>query len=241
MYRIQQRLSVPKANEVLLMLDSKIFQLADEFIQLQFHERSEQLANDLKMTAYEMIKHGMQSSGPHITAAHAHCVRDIELRALIVWQNLRKVLVHGGIPRSETLADDLKEAVSKYADAIFAESNSQLQRLVDKIGINYRPSLKEALDRALRKVNAEIELFVLESTTRKEAQTVQFSPGLVFNAPVGAVLTGPTATANVYQTMTQSDRDALLTAVDLLKRGLANVDQLPAHPKPEIIELVEEA
>jgi len=223
------------------MLDPKIIELADTMIQLQFHELTEQLAHDLEMTADEMTAHGMGTSGPHVKAAHGHCARNIELRALIVWHNLQRVLSHAGVLPSETLADELKEAVSKYADAIFTEPHSRMERLVDRIGSSYRPSLKDPHERALRKVHAEIDLYVLELNRRKESQSVQSNAGLVFNAPVGAVLTGPNATANVFQTITQQDRDALLTAVDLLKKGLVSVEQLPAHPKEEIVELVEEA
>ena len=79
------------------MLDSKVTELADKMIQLQFHERTEQLDRDLQRTADEMRMNGMGTSGPHITAVHAHCARNVELRALIVWQNLLRVLSQAGV------------------------------------------------------------------------------------------------------------------------------------------------
>jgi hypothetical protein len=131
------------------MLTPKVIELADKMIQLQFHELTEQLAHDLKMTADQMTAHGMGTSGPHIKAAHGHCARNVELRALVVWNNLRRVLSSTGDLQSETLADDLKKVVSKYADAIFEEPNTRLQRLVDRIRSGYRPSLNDAHERAL--------------------------------------------------------------------------------------------
>jgi hypothetical protein len=37
------------------------------------------------------------------------------------------------------------------------------------------------------------------------------------------------------------DREALLSALSLARKALASVDRLPAHPKEEIVELVDEA
>jgi hypothetical protein len=62
-----------------------------------------------------------------------------------------------------------------------------------------------------------------------------------FYSPVGAVQTGPSATANVVQTINPSDKETLLKALETVKRGLVDIDALPAHPKKEIIELVDEA
>jgi hypothetical protein len=50
-----------------------------------------------------------------------------------------------------------------------------------------------------------------------------------------------TLSAQVFQNVTPQDREALLAAVELIKKGLATVDGLPAHLKDEIVELVDEA
>src|SRR5437773_4385424 len=111
------------------MLDPEITKLADELIQIQFHERTQQLGRDLQRISDEMIKHGMTTSSPHVKAVYDVCARDVELRALIAWQNLQRVLSHAGVVLSEPLASDLKESYSKYADAILTEPKSHLDRL----------------------------------------------------------------------------------------------------------------
>src|SRR5262249_10253804 len=62
-----------------------------------------------------------------------------------------------------------------------------------------------------------------------------------FYSSVGAVQTGPSATANVVQTINPSDKETLLKALETVKQGLVDIDALPSHPKKEIIELVDEA
>lgn len=221
------------------MLDTTITELADRMIQLQFHERTKQLDHDILLAQNDASTRGLGTSSAVIELVYNLCARDIELRALIVWQNLVRVFSQSGAQLSEMLATDLKQAVSRYNEAIFAEPHSRLEKLVDNIRIGYRPSLTETRSRALDKVNAEIDLFVLGLNRGNESQSSQ--SGYVFNGPVGAVLTGPNSNANVFQTITQQDREALLAAVDLLKKGLASVDRLPAHPKEDIVELVQEA
>jgi hypothetical protein len=177
------------------MLEPKITELTDTLIQLQFRERTKQLEHDILLAQNDAAMRGLGTSSGVIEVVYNLCVRDIEPRALIVWQNLLRVLSQAGVQPSETLANELKQAVFRYAEAIFAEPHSRLDRLVQNIGGSYRPSLTDARERALDKVNAEIDLFVLGLNRRKEFQSSQ--SGFVFNASVGAVLTGPSATANV--------------------------------------------
>ena len=186
------------------MLDPKITELADRIIQLQFHERTKQLGHDIVLVQNDAAMRGMGTSSAVTELVYNLCAHDIDLRALIVWQNLLRVLSQAGVQLSETLTTDLKQAVSAYEEALFTEPHSRLAKIIDNIGIDYRPSLTDARSRALHKVNAEIDLFVLGLNRRNESQSSQ-SP-FVFNGPVGAVLTGPDATANVFQTITREDR-----------------------------------
>ena len=170
-----------------------------------------------------------------------HCSRAIELRALIVWQNLSKVLSRAGVVPSETLADDLKQEVSKYANAIYTDPLYSFEHVVQRVGIGTAQSLTEARDAALAKVYAEIDLFVLGLRSQREAEESGSAPTFHFHSPVGAVQTGPNASAQVFQNISPQDREALLGAIEAVRKSLADIDGLPAHPKEEIVELVEEA
>ena len=45
----------------------------------------------------------------------------------------------------------------------------------------------------------------------------------------------------MIQTINPSEKETLLKALETVKQGLVDIDALPAHPKNEIIELVDEA
>ena len=226
------------------MLDPKITQLTDRMTRVQFEERQEQLRRDIELAQNEMSAHGLGRSGALVQRVHELCAHDIEIRALIVWQNLARVLSNVGISPSETLADDLKKHVSRYLDSIYSYPYECLQRIVRLIGIGAASSLTDARDRAVTKVNAEIDLFVLSLLRRAEAKEQQpGSPQPIFNiySPLGSIQTGPSATANVVMNLSSQDREVLIEALELVKRGLSVVKDLPGHPKEEVLDLVEEA
>jgi len=223
------------------MLEMKVTELAGRFIRLQFDERNKQLANEIARTQSDAAARGMGRSGAVVQLVYEHCARDMELRALIVWQNVSKVLSRSGVFLSDTLADDLKNEVAKYAEAIYLEPHNRYQDVVRNVGIGTAQPLTDARDKALAKVNAEIDLFVLGLQRQEEAKENRSAPIFHFHSPVGAVQTGPNASAQVFQNVSTQDREALLGAIDSLRQSLAGIETLPAHPKEEIVELVEEA
>lgn len=224
------------------MLDPKVTQLVERFISLQFEERTKQLGQDISKSQNDAAIKGMGRSSVVVQLVYDHCARDIELRTLIVWQNLCKILSRAGFVLTDTLADDLKREVTKYADRIYLEPDKRYQDVVRTVGLRTTAqTLMNARDNALAKVSAEIDLFVLGLRRQQEAKETQCAPIFHFHSPVGTVQTGPNASAQVFQNMSTQDRELLLEAIVGLRQALDGIDRLPAHPKEEIIELVEEA
>ena len=223
------------------MLDSTIIELASRMTRIQFVERTEQLRRDIEIAQNRLTMDGLGRSGALVEAVYDLCARDIELRAQIVWQNVLQVLSQAGIVSSEILADELKQEVLKYAEAIYLDPYNRLQEVVRNVGIGTAQPLTDTRDRALAKVNNAIDLFVVGLQRQEEAKKNQSAAVFNFYSPVGAVQTGASAVAHVVQNLSSQDREALLRALDLVKQSLEAVDNLPGSPKQEIIELVLEA
>lgn len=226
------------------MLDPKVIELVDRMVRVQFEERREQLQREIILVQNQATMHGAGRSGRVMVQVTDLCAHDIEIRTLIVWQTLRRVISETGIVPSEAVAQDLKDLVTSYRSAITAVPSELVNRVVTNIGIRSEQSLDNALDKAMRKVTSEIDLFVLSLLRRAEAKDQQAgSPQPVFNiySPVGGIQTGPSATANVVQTLAPQDKEALIKALDLVRAALSDVDDLPANPKGDVIELVAEA
>lgn len=152
------------------MLDPKVTELADRMTRVQFEKRREQLQRDIEKTQNKMTKDGLGRSGALVQAVYDLCARDIERRAEIVWENISRVLSEAEVKPSETLADELKQEVLEYANAIYAEPYNCFQETVRNVGIGIAQPLTHARDRALAEVNAKIDLYVLSLTRRTKVQ-----------------------------------------------------------------------
>jgi len=221
------------------MIEQKVTELAGRMIRVQFDERQDQIQRDIELVQSKMAARGLGRSGAVIQAVYDLCARDVELRALIVWQNLAMVLSKAGVFPSGTLAKDLKQVVWEYLPSIYSYPSQCLQNVTNLIGMSPARSLTEARDKAVAKVNTQIDLFVLQAVA-KEKPGDSSQPIFNFYSPVGAIQTGQGATATIVQMLSPQDREALRDALDRVKQGLADVDKLPGYEKDEVLDLIEE-
>jgi hypothetical protein len=221
------------------MLDPILVELVDRMVRVQFKERETQLGREILQEKYRSAKSGGPSS---VTVERVYdlCGHDIEIRTLIVWQNLLRVLSQAGVVASETLAQDLKEVVQSYRAPIYDYPDESLQKVASSTSFTSRRTLTDAWDRAVTKVETEIDLFVLSLRRASKDQQLGSPPPVFHISSVGAIQTGPNATASIVMNIGAEDREVLLRALDLVKGGLAGVESLPAHLRAEIIDLVDE-
>jgi hypothetical protein len=223
------------------MLDPKVIELVDRMVRVQFEERETQLGREILQEKYREAKSGGPSSVT-VDRVYDLCSHDIGIRTQIVWQNLVRVLSQTGIVASETLGEELKTVVRSYHSSIYNHPFQSLQAA----STNFAPRrpLTDAWERAVMKIEAEIDFFVLSLLRHAEAKGQQPGspqPVFHFHSPVGAIQTGPGATANVVQNLAAQDKEALRRALDLVRDALSDVDDFPGNPKAEIVELVAEA
>ena len=151
------------------MLDSKITELARTMIEVQFEERRKHLAREIELVHNEMAMRGLGRSGAALSQVSELCAREVESSALIVWEVLARILSTAVVPPPETLAQDLKAEVEVYLRPVLEELNKIVARNADLINVGQVPSLSDARDHALRKIGAEIDLFVLSRQCAPES------------------------------------------------------------------------
>jgi hypothetical protein len=224
------------------MLNPEIMKLADPIIQVQFDERVEQLNKDIRRVQSEFAFRGLGRSTALVNQVYEFCFKDVEYRAFIVWKALQRALSTKDVAPSKSLADDLKEQLRAYSSLIYNYPAGRLQTATQNAGFASEP-LNNALDRAYKKVFTEIDFFVLDLVRRADAVKKQGDGQPIFyiNSPVGAIQTGPSATASFIMNIDAHDQGVLAGALDLLKEALVGVDDLPSSPKEEVIDLIEEA
>ncbi|MFH1884360.1 MAG: hypothetical protein ABIL62_16815 [Planctomycetota bacterium] len=164
---------------------------------------------------------------------------------VLQWQNLFRVLQIFRMQFTEVLAADLKEVLKNYidrnADEIF-DIMSRETRLGS--GTNIKFDLHGVKHHVLEKVGIEIDLYMdslVQGLTVEEEGAKLTQSKYNFYGPVGAVQTGPGASANVVQNLSTEDKDALMNALDEIKESLKKVEDIATSEKEEIIEIVQES
>lgn len=182
------------------MLDSKVTELARTMILVQFDERRKHLRREIEQVHNEMSARGMGRSGAILTRIHELCAREVEIRAWIVWRVFARVLSSRGVDLSETLARDLKAEVEAYLPPDLTELNQIVAKAANHVRVGLLPPLSDARNHLLRKIGAEIDLFVLSLERRAEVvegQTAPPQPVVNVYSPVSVVQTGAGSTENV--------------------------------------------
>lgn len=226
------------------MLDPKVTELARTMIQVQFDERRKQLQRDIELIHNDIAERGMGRSGVTFSRVYELCAHEVEVRAFIIWQVLFRVLSTVGAFPSEELSRELKAELEAYLPADLPELTQILERNAEFVQLRSIPSFADARNHALKKVDAEIDLFAHSIQSRAPGQKGKADPSPVvqhFYSPVGVVQTGSGAVASVAQTFTAQDREGLIRALGLVSQSLAAIGELASYPKEEVQELVREA
>lgn len=224
------------------MLDTQVTELADRLIQAEFAERRRILEREISMLGSQFNARGTYHSSMHIDAVAEACKREISIRGRIVLQVYIRVLSQLCIPPYEGIAQDLKQKVE-----YFVPYHTDYSRHVDQLASSMRmmdrlpfTNLAEARDQAIKRIGAEIDLFALsqkKQTEERQSGTSTYN----FYSTVGAFQTGAGSVANVIQSMSPDDREALSKALNLLRNELSTKDHLFNVNKQEILDLVDES
>jgi hypothetical protein len=142
------------------MLDPIITELADRVIKLKFRDQRKKLQHEILLTQNDAAMKGMGNSSALVELVYDHCVRDVELRASIVWETLKQVLLEWGVELSDTLSADLRNEVLKYQESIVFDASLSLDTVAKNAGFQSKP-LSGALEHALAKAHADIDLFII--------------------------------------------------------------------------------
>ncbi len=93
----------------------------------------------------------------------------------------------------------------------------------------------KAIDHARMRASSEVDLYVAELARAARAEG---GPGVVVHGPVGAIQTGPHATANVAMTIDTSTREELGQVLSELTEQLQTLGQDQPFSTAEVGELV---
>ena len=222
----------------------KLHDIARSMIETQFVESEKRLQQDINDMKGRMSARGLLHSSITSKQIHDLCNREIETRAFIVWRSYQKV-VFSGLDTLTGLAEELRAKVNEYVSQETPKLIQEAQRINKLIGMGPDQQVEQAKEHALKKVFAEIDLFVHTLENRIKEPAKSGAPGSVvqhiMNSTIGANQIGANLIANVNMTIGSQARTDILQALKLVKAAADSVESLPGCQKEEFVELVVEA
>jgi hypothetical protein len=189
----------------------------------------------------EMTKRGVLMSGMTVQRVRDLVVTEYEVRAELAWQAwLRALSTQPSVVTTDLrpfLLAEIEQSLEADSQDL-PEKVAEAQRISGNIGgANPQQFLFTARTRALEKVANEIDYAILEATS-KHAESAS-SAAFNFYGQVGAVLTGPGATATV--TITADQRQTIVGALNAIQDVVARAPELAPLQRTQVVELVAEA
>jgi hypothetical protein len=170
------------------------------------------------------------------------CCLAVGSRGQFIWNTIWRFITTAGVSYSADVQKELTSLFKEYftdVDDIKGQMPS-----IKSFGMPHRqiePRLMEYVNEkhtdTMDRISSEIELFVI-SLKKKETKEEKLPTIINFYSPVGAVQTGPSATASITQNIGTEAKDAIKAAFEMLLMKLPEVQEF--QQKSELSELAED-
>jgi hypothetical protein len=229
------------------MLDRKVTEISRKFTAGHLVDRRQQLETAISR---QLVSLGGARSGSGALAIQTLCTNEIKGAVEVAWANIWRVLSNVGFEPTDQLEQDLKVELRAQVENHYGALTYIVVTAASKAaGVpeshplvhDGRMALLKAFDQARENVAAEIAL-CMETARRRAGSSTPESPTTVnyFYSPVGAVVTGARATANVVQNLGAGDRAEVLKALDEFRRAVAALVEVPEQFRTNVIELIDD-
>lgn len=224
------------------MFNDKFLERVSRLIEVRLAERRKQIPLEIAKIQRENNARGMLNSSMTILQTKEICEREIEIRAVVVWQSLVRVINTLGYESKEILRNDLKEYLLNSIAENFDELTGILNQNLRNMMKPEQVSMSEAKNHAMSKHEIEIDLYV--DTLKDNEKTSQSSSGshnYNFYGTIGSVQTGSGAQANIVQNLGSEDQEAIKQALALASEAIQAATDIVDTKKNELIEIASQA
>lgn len=223
------------------MLDSILQARFEKLLEARMLERRKQFPLELGQIDAQASARGVLHSSMRVLQLKQIHERELEIRAILVWESLVRVHRTFGCPMPETLRDDLKSEMNNRITQCFSELNCSLVERAQKTRINMTVSLDESRQAVAAKHDIEIDLYVDSLSTNPLQQGApSMTQSYNFYGNVGSVQTGAGSVANVVQHLGAEDRASLSSALQEVKEALSIAPSIGDIQRKELLEIADE-
>lgn len=220
------------------MLDESLLTLARTRIELDLRDRHEFHMREFAQLKATFSVRGALTSGFAQAALDQAIGREYEIRSLMVWQVLSRVLSGERLAALVGLGSQLKTVVSDYLQTACQDLERDHAFVLGLMsGLGNMRSIDIWRDRAYERVASEIDLSLL-SASRAEAAG---SSVVNIYQPFGIIQTGSGSTAAFNQLYGPSEREKLSAALDSAHEALKASHELAKADVDSVVEVIKDA
>ena len=212
----------------------------DRLIRISWAEREYDAPKQIGKMKADHSHRGVLHSSMTIQRLNEILGRELEARAILVWQTIVRVHKIVGVDKKVDLAAYFKDIFARYHDEVLNnllpiyEKESQIMK--SKI-----PSdLTEVAELSKKKHDVEIDLYI---DSLKETDRDAMTPRATYNfyGSVGSFQSGSYAYANVVQHLAGSEKQEIINALQEVKLAVQNVSGRDERKTNELVELVDDS
>ncbi len=225
------------------MIDAKVIELARRGLRPVLEKRVEELGESIVRIQSEFAVRGTSQSTMAAQAVQKRCAQEVAQAVEIAWKNLWRVLSNLRLASEELEAERLKgEIREEIAQHLGIVESILREKATLAAGAGFAKemvaALRWAIERAFAAADAEIDLFVhAAAAARERSASTAAAPTFNIYSPVGAIQTGPHATATIIQNLGTDERRALDAALKVLQESLNAVRETTGLNSEELIEI----
>lgn len=218
------------------MSDSPFVDRVSRLIESRIAERRAQLPYEAAAITSAAAAHGSIRSGSHVLQLQRLYARELEVRAIVVWESIVRVHKTLGFRVLEGTSDEFKQMFSEHLSSIHSELAAHLAEAASRFGGGMKVDLSESHELVRRKHEVEIDLY-FDSLGLSKPTGEPVATNYNFYGNVGAFQTGAQSVANVVQNLATAEREALDSAVQQVADALASATSLPERQRTELAEI----
>ena len=225
------------------MIDERVTSLADRRLSAILVDRKELTGHEIGRIKSEASAAGMFQSGRTLLFVSKIYESELAVQGALAWQVLRECIIAANIELGSDEGALAKEWISRKLAASAAEMKrvwAEDQSLKFSVVIPFETHLDEAVQRALNKTATDIDLYVLASEGASSPEAPRTSVVIQNLGTIHALQTGAGSVANIAQSFTQTDQEALRAALETVRTALEILDKTQHPGKDEVLGLVAE-
>jgi hypothetical protein len=168
------------------MLSDELIQLAATRIQIALAERRERFGQEIQQIISEMASQGLGRSGAVVERTVQAIAREFDIRAMVVWQVLSRIMSGASLSFDAQLSCQIKQQIERHLDAECEDLARQYQWVPNAISIaGSLPPFNDMRAKAAAKIGSEVDISLL--TVSRQHSPVSASTTVNIYPPYGVV------------------------------------------------------